>query len=80
MMGSKQIIYGRGALGGMAEGPALISRQTITGWGGVDIYTGKVIEPSHPLEGLSINGSVLILDGSKGSNVETAASFWPASK
>ena len=67
-MGSKQLIKGRGALGGIAQGPALISSQTITGWGGVDIYTGKVVEPNHPLEGLSIKDSVLILDGSKGSN------------
>ena len=36
------VIRGRGALGGVAEGPALISRRTITGWGGVDIRTGKV--------------------------------------
>ena len=63
-----KIIYGRGALGSVAEGPALISQQTITGWGGVDIYTGTVVEPSHPLEGLTIKDSVLILDGSKGSN------------
>ena len=35
------VIYGRGALGGVAEGPALISRRTITGWGGVDIRTGS---------------------------------------
>jgi predicted aconitase with swiveling domain len=68
IMGSTKIIYGRGALGGVAEGPALISQQTITGWGGVDIYTGTVVEPNHPLEGLSIKDSVLILDGSKGSN------------
>ncbi len=67
-MGCKQLIKGRGALGGIAQGPALISRQTITGWGGVDIYTGKVVEPNHPLKGLSIKDSVLILDGSKGSN------------
>ncbi len=67
-MGCKQLIKGRGALGGIAQGPALISRQTITGWGGVDIYTGKVVEPNHPLEGLSIKDSILILDGSKGSN------------
>lgn len=67
-MGSTKIIYGRGALGGVAEGPALISQQTITGWGGVDIYTGTVVEPNHPLEGLSIKDSVLILDGSKGFN------------
>ena len=67
-MVSPRIIYGRGALGGIAEGPALISQQTITGWGGVDIYTGTVVEPNHPLEGLRIKDSVLILDGSKGSN------------
>jgi predicted aconitase with swiveling domain len=63
-----RIIYGRGALPGIAEGPAMISRRTITGWDGVDIYTGKVKEPGHPLEGLSIRNSILILDGSRGSN------------
>ena len=62
------VIYGRGALGGVAEGPALISRRTITGWAGVDIHTGIVKEPGHPLEGLSLKGSVLILEGSRGSN------------
>ena len=63
-----KVLHGRGALGGVAEGPALISRQTITGWGGIDIHTGKVVEPGHPLEGMSIKGGILILDGSKGSN------------
>ena len=61
-------IRGRGALGGIAEGPALISRQTITGWGGIDIYSGNIVEPEHPLAGRTIKDSVLILDGSKGSN------------
>jgi predicted aconitase with swiveling domain len=55
-------------MGGVAEGPALISRKTITGWGGIDIHTGKVVEPGHPLEGMSIKDGILILDGSKGSN------------
>jgi hypothetical protein len=62
------VIRGRGALGGIAEGPALISRRTITGWGGVDVRTGKVKELGHPLEGMSLKGSVLILEGSRGSN------------
>lgn len=64
----KHIIHGRGAWGGIAQGPALISRRTIFGWGGVDVHTGKVIEAGHPLEGLSIKDSVLILEGSRGSN------------
>ena len=62
------VIRGRGALGGVAEGPALISRRTITGWGGVDIATGIVKEPGHPLKGLSLKESILILEGSRGSN------------
>ena len=61
-------IYGRGANPGIAEGPALISRRTIMGWGGIDIHTGIVLEKGHPLEGRSIKDTVLILDGSKGSN------------
>ena len=44
-MGGGIIIYGRGALGGRAAGPALVSRQTITGWDGVDIRTaGQLTE------------------------------------
>ena len=62
------VIRGRGALGGVAEGPALISRRTITGWGGVDIRTGIVREPGHPLKGLSLKDGILILEGSRGSN------------
>ena len=65
---SLKVLHGRGAMGGVAEGPALISRRTITGWGGIDIHTGQVVEPGHPLEGMSIKGGILILDGSKGSN------------
>ncbi len=64
----EKIIKGRGALGGVAEGPALISRKTITGWGGVDVHTGVVVEPGHPLEGMCLKGGILILEGSRGSN------------
>jgi len=67
-MGATRVLHGRGALAGVAEGPALISKRTITGWGGIDIHTGKVVEPGHPLEGMSIKDSILILDGSRGSN------------
>lgn len=67
-MKTKRIIRGRGAVKGKAGGPALISRKTIIGWGGIDIYTGCVIEKGHPLEGKSIKDTVLILDGSRGSN------------
>lgn len=63
-----KIIHGRGAIPGKATGPALISRKTIIGWGGIDIHTGTVIERGHPLAGMGIKDRVLILDGSRGSN------------
>ncbi|MCF7936126.1 MAG: DUF126 domain-containing protein [Synergistales bacterium] len=61
-------LQGRGAVGGVAEGPAMVSRAAIQGWSGVDDRTGLVIERGHPFEGRSIQGSVLVLSGGKGSN------------
>jgi uncharacterized protein len=65
---SVKVIKGRGAIPGVAEGIAMVSRETIQGWSGLDDKTGLVIEKGHPFEGMSIKGSVLILSGGKGSN------------
>ncbi len=62
------ILKGRGVIGGRARGPALVSRQAISGWSGVDERSGLVIEKGHPFEGRSIKGRVLALSGGKGSN------------
>jgi predicted aconitase with swiveling domain len=61
------VIKGRGAIRGVAEGIALVSRETIQGWNGID-KTGTVIEKGHPFEGWSIKDAVLVLPGAKGSN------------
>jgi predicted aconitase with swiveling domain len=62
------IIKGRGLVGGRAQGPALVSRQAVGGWSGLDERTGLVIERGHPFEGRSVKGRVLVLSGGKGSN------------
>lgn len=59
-------LYGRGAIDGAAEGPALVSREPIQGWGGVDEQTGIIIEESHPFKGKRIKGAILVLSGGKG--------------
>ena len=59
----KIVIKGRGVWGGVAEGPAMVSRDTIQGWSGLDDETGVVIEKGHPFEGMSIKGAVLVLSG-----------------
>ena len=60
------IFKGRGAVGGRAEGQALVSRRSLQGWSGID-RDGNVIQRGHPFEGQSIKGAVLVLFGGTGS-------------
>ena len=62
------VLKGRGVAPGRAEGRALVSRQAISGWSGLDEKTGLVIEKGHPFEGRSIKDRILVLSGGKGSN------------
>ena len=43
------VITGRKVVGGVAEGEAMVTRETISGWGGVNPTTGTVIESRHEL-------------------------------
>ena len=65
---SKITIRGRKVVGGVAEGEALVTRDTISGWGGIDASTGTVIERRHELVGQSFNDKVLVFPGAKGSS------------
>jgi uncharacterized protein len=62
------VLHGRKVVGGVAKGEALVTRQTISGWGGVNALKGEVIESRHELRGVSFAGKVLIFPGAKGSS------------
>ena len=62
------VLKGRKVVGGCAEGEALVTRQTISGWGGVDATTGTIIETRHELRGQSFKDKVLVFPGAKGSS------------
>jgi predicted aconitase with swiveling domain len=62
------ILRGRKVVGGCAEGEALVTRETISGWGGIDPMTGTVIETHHELRGVSFKDKVLVFPGAKGSS------------
>ena len=62
------VLRGRKVVGGVAEGEALVTHQTISGWGGVHAMTGTVIESRHELKGQSFAGKVLVFPGAKGSS------------
>ena len=54
---------------GTAEGEAIVSREPIGFYGGIDPKTGIVIEKGHPLEGQSVTGKILVFPRGKGSTV-----------
>jgi predicted aconitase with swiveling domain len=54
---------------GKAEGEALTTAQPVSFYGGVDPNTGVVIEKGHELQGVSVNGRILVFPQGKGSTV-----------
>lgn len=65
---SKIVLRGRKVVGGCAEGEALVTRDQISGWGGIDPRSGTIIETRHELRGQSFSGKVLVFPGAKGSS------------
>ena len=65
---TKIVLRGRKVCGGRAEGEALVTQQTISGWGGVNAMTGTIIETRHELRGVSFKDKVLVFRGAKGSS------------
>ena len=62
-------LEGRKIYKGIAEGEAIVTKDGISFYGGVDPDTGEVVEVGHELEGQSITGKVLVFPTGKGSTV-----------
>lgn len=60
---------GRTIYPGNAEGEALVSKEPIGFYGGIDAKTGIVIEKGHELEGKCIKDKILVFPCGKGSTV-----------
>jgi len=67
------VLHGRKVVGGVTEGEALVTHQTISGWGGINSMTGTVIETRHELRGVSFKDKILVYPGAKGSSGWSAA-------
>jgi uncharacterized protein len=61
-------IHGRCVVPGVARAQALVTRDRVSGWGGVDPRTGTIVETRHELRGQSFAGKVLVFPGAKGSS------------
>ena len=68
MSGETIVLRGRKVVGGKAAGEALVTRETISGWGGVNPMQGTIIETRHELRGQSFKDKVLVFPGAKGSS------------
>lgn len=66
---------GRSISSGQTEGEALVSREPISFYGGVDMKTGVVIEKGHELEGQTVRGKILVFPYGKGSTVGSYAIY-----
>ena len=66
-------LHGRKVVGGYAEGEALVTNDTISGWGGINPLTGTVIETRHELRGRTFKDKILVFPGAKGSSGWSAA-------
>jgi predicted aconitase with swiveling domain len=58
----------RGYAPGAAEGPALVLKEPLSFWGGIDAATGRIIDRAHPDVGATVTGAVLVMPGARGSS------------
>lgn len=66
-MKNSNIICGRPSGGKVAEGYALVCKNSIMGWNGINPDDGIITEKNHEYEGKSIKDTILVLPGSRGS-------------
>jgi len=60
---------GRCIFPGKVEAEAIVSKEPLGFYGGIDAKTGVVIEKGHELEGKSVTGKILVFPNGKGSTV-----------
>lgn len=60
-------ITGTVLVNGTAKGDLLVSDVGISFWGGVDPFSGEVIDEHHPLKGQNVKGKVLAIPSGRGS-------------
>jgi predicted aconitase with swiveling domain len=60
---------GRTIYPGVVEGEAIVTKEAIGFYGGIDAQTGDVIEKGHELEGQNVKDKILVFPMGKGSTV-----------
>ena len=68
----EKILTGKPVVAGSAEGAALVSKESISFWGGVCPRTGEIIARRHELSGAIVTGRVFVFPQGRGSSTSSA--------
>mgnify|MGYP003935339877 CR=1 FL=1 len=66
------ILQGRALVAGSAEGRALVSREPLSLWGGLDPGTGEISDRRHDRAGANVAGRVFVFPCGRGSSTSSA--------
>jgi predicted aconitase with swiveling domain len=61
-------LKGRVLAPGATTAPALVLREPLSLWGGLDPATGELVDAHHPQRGARIAGHILVMPGGRGSS------------
>ncbi|MFC1718846.1 aconitase X swivel domain-containing protein [Candidatus Poribacteria bacterium] len=65
-------LIGRSLVSGSAKGVALVSKEPISFWGGIDTRTGEIIDRRHELSGANVAGKIFVFPQGRGSSTSSA--------
>lgn len=68
----ERVLSGKVVVAGSAEGPALVSKEALSFWGGICPHTGEIIDRRHEKSGAIITGKVFVFPQGKGSSTSSA--------
>jgi predicted aconitase with swiveling domain len=66
------VIFGNPIVPGQAQGPALVTNEPLSFWGGYDHQSGEITDRRHPLSGQIAAGRILVVPFTRGSSTTTA--------
>ncbi len=66
------MILGRAVVAGSAEGIALVAKQPLSFWGGLNPDSGEIIDRRHDRSGEVVSGKVFVFPQGKGSSSSSA--------
>ena len=68
----EKVLKGRPVIAGAATGVAIVSREALSFWGGLDPHSGEIIDRHHERSGSLVSGKVFVFPRGKGSSTGSA--------